>query len=180
MEELKPLREYLSIELWQYEDGELGWRVKSQCNESIDWNVAGHLMLEMAEHFHSGPDDEMVASFFINSRNAITTRYARDRDFTTFDEWVWLNEFLHKIRWFCVKKRHTALGLRPLGWTLAFLWHKLLGHLKRSQSAPRATPTAPTTSLTEMLSEPSEASEPGSQAGHGPGKVLQFPERAND
>lgn len=171
---LDPVKEFVTIDLWYYEDGRIGWKVKSNCNEEMDREATASMMLELAESILAGEKDQIVASMYFSMTGSITTRRLPSVDFSTFKDWMWLKSQMHQAQWYFVQ-RSSPPRWRWYLWSLQFIWHKLRGHFKPRQTplpAPHYTPPA---TVTEMLSERSTAVEKASKAPAGGGTVLPFP-----
>lgn len=152
MAELKPLKEFLDIELWQYEDGEIGWKMTSNINSPEEQNrsLIQHLLFELAESFLG----DVRFSMYIHHENIIT-RYLRTEDFSKLKDFLWLKAQFHQTQWYVVS-RQSKPSWRIYWWSLCWLGHKLAGHFKASQNTARAAATpvaAPPTEASIDLSE---------------------------
>lgn len=171
MSDADEVTQYYFVELWQYESGKLGWSLKDANGEPIVKAEAANLALEMGEWLLA-EDGEIVASMFLESSGRVHVRRAPSFDVSRCETFVWL------------KRRMRASTLRyvdafaPPGrlydWYshAEWLWHKLRGHFKASQSARAAAATPAPATPADTVSDASEGRENSSaQAG---GNVLAF------
>lgn len=170
MEELRPVREFLAIELWQYEDGEIGWRMKSNCHNEPKKDIAEHLLMELAESFVG----DVRLSIFMQDKGTITTRWLPGTNFGAFKTFLWLKMQLHQVQWNTVK-RNPNPQWRTYWWSLCWLAHKIAGHFKPSQNTAAAgatpVPATPAEASLDLSTALLGQSQPRSAT------VLPFPSR---
>lgn len=137
MTELKPLREFLNIELWQYEDEEIGWKMTSNCNtaEEQDRGLISRLLFEMAETFVG----DVKFSMYVREKS-IVTRYPKGVDYSQLEDYLWMRTQLYQTQWF-VLGRDLEPKWRIHWWKLCWFVHKLSGRFKASESKAKAAAT---------------------------------------
>lgn len=158
MEPLKPLREYLAIEAWLYEDGGIGWKIKSNRGGEIDHKAMANILFEMAEH-HAGDADTVIAFYFQTNGN-IVTRRRKDLDIRSRRSFVWLRENLWRAQSLMRDKRDEP-GWRKWLWSICFY----LSPFRRSQKAPRLAAHSALPTPTEPLAEPFERVQNAAEEG---------------
>lgn len=135
MKPLKPLKEYLFIEAWKYEDGGLGWSIKSADGSQVDVEAMNSILLEMAEH-HSGLKDTLV-TVYIDVDGQILTRRPKNMQVITRYDYVWYRQQLWRSLRLMTDRTDKPFFWMKWVWSLEF-W---LTNFKRSQTAhPAAQP----------------------------------------
>jgi hypothetical protein len=174
--ELPPVKEYFTIEAWEYESGDIGWRVKSNTDEEISSEILTKLSLELSEAFIQEDDtaNPVIVSIFFQKKGTSLARWSKECEFHSRDTYVWLKKKLYDSEW---RMRGHPLGTRGrrIWWSIGWLWHLLRGHFKPSQTRYASPARATAGPCAEVLSEASEkARGPSDQLTQGAAVVLQF------
>lgn len=174
-EPVEAVTHYLWAELWQFENGGSGFHVRDANGDQVDREAASSLALDMGECLLAPPEGKVFLSVFMTSGGSISTRRDKTIDLSRREHFVWARQNLYRSLFVTNGERMTEPRLMKFIWRLEWRWHQLRGRLKAPQTTPvgAATPVAP--SLTDLVSEQSEASQPSSQGAGG--TVVKFPQR---
>lgn len=176
MPELQPVREYVFIEGWLYENGDVGWRINSEVNEEVDFESLEQIVMEMAEDLQDPDDDDtVVLSLMFREKGEVYARWFLKESFCSFPQFLWLRRRMYRAQWkIHGRDREAGFFLRLL-WVASWLYHRWSGHLGPRRRVLLSTKGATPQGLTELLSEQSEGLEKGSCGWGQPTQIIPFP-----
>jgi len=157
--------EHLTLDIWETETGAVNWSLRCLDKERPNWHRIESMILETVEGLIDAQDGNRVVFHIIAQREGMTTtRWDTRWKFTTFGEFLWVRANLYRAHWH-ILGRQALPKFMFMFWAIEWVYHRLAGHFKQSESvraAPAtpipATPTNTSLDLSEALLGQSQAS----------------------
>ena len=168
--------EHLILEVWIMDSGKICWGLATCENEAVNPLTAEPALLEAIENFISVHSENPVLINLLCQQNGHTvTRWLTQHDFTTFESFITVRSNMYRAHWHILG--HEALPkLLLVCWSLEWLYHKLRGHFKQSESTRDRVATPVPATPTNKASDLSEGPLGRSQVGGGTVVPFRRPE----
>jgi hypothetical protein len=174
-EQLPPVKEYVFIEAWQYESGDMGWKILPQLNGGFDSEILERLLFEMIEDRLEKTHESSVILTNVFLKDNALVRYSLKHDFSSRKNFVWLKKRFFDSEWRARGIRLRGKRLRTFWWSLEWLWYYVTGQLRASRKVSAVAGAPVPAPAVDHASEPSEGLESVSPTTpKGPAKVLPF------
>lgn len=183
MAELEPVDLYINCEVWQHEDGRIGFRLRSELDEKPDLKILASVFRELSsEILRSFEDSEIAASILMFENGSVHVDWDRARDFAKHDNYILTRHNLLIVlatlsRQNNIKKKngYRMSWIYRLVGSCIWLFRKLLNSFEPYQKPPPAAGSTANTPLNDKLSEASKGTNAGSEASVG--NVVWLPNR---
>lgn len=172
--DLPPVDEYVSIEVWQYSSGEIGWRMASHEENQLNSQLVEDMLCEMVDSFiETVNDDKVLYTILAKNSGETTTRWMHDIEGSTRSRYVWVKTNLYRSFWNMQGYAKTPGRLLEILWSLEYYFNRAKGHLDACQKPAAAGATSLPAHPQEVVFEPSEAVSGASEQPLG--RLLHFP-----
>ena len=162
----EPVEEYVTIEAWETESGNYGWRISSNLDKQVNKDFLQQVSQELSEFFLEDGDksNPVLLTVSLQEKGTTNARWSKNVTFHKRSQYVWFRRKMYQSQWL-IMGRKTSPNWLELWWSLEWLYHRIRGNLKPygGSQLVAATPVAATPA--PMLSEQSEGFENGSVSG---------------